>query len=234
MILVCPSCGAVASLEAWLSDPDWRELIEFFPAIPAALQRRAVSYLGLWRKGGRALRPAKALKVLRGLHEMVGNGTVHWEQGETRPAPVELWAEALDAVIERRPAALTNHNYLKHTAWDMAAGLAAEKERASHRRGAESTEGGGSAGFHAGDLSAFHGGDHSVPKRRGCFTCEHFRPPKSCSEGSHPPSGNQILGCPQWREKPAPVGDLMGGLAGALVYHEGRAQRGEGHEKGEP
>ncbi len=128
MILTCPACGASASLEAWANDREWRELIALLPSIPAQIQAKAISYLGLWRTGNRALKPAKALKILAGLQDLVNKGTVHWEHGETRPAPVELWAQALDVVIERRPSALTNHNYLKHTAWDMAATLAARAE----------------------------------------------------------------------------------------------------------
>jgi hypothetical protein len=128
MILTCPACGAGVSLEAWANDKDWREFVAFFPQVPMQIQARAIAYLGLWRTGKRALKPAKALKILAGLLDLVKCGTVHWEHGETRPAPVELWAQALDAVIERRPAALTNHNYLIHCAWDMAATLAARAE----------------------------------------------------------------------------------------------------------
>jgi hypothetical protein len=35
----------------------------------------------------------------------------------------------MQATIDRRPAHLANHNYLRHTAWEMSAGLAAEAER---------------------------------------------------------------------------------------------------------
>lgn len=128
MLLTCPSCGAAASLEAWANDRDWRDLVALLPAIPASLQARAIAYVGLWRTGKRALRPARALKILSELQDLVAAGTIHWDGGETRPAPVELWAQALDAVIERRPSALTNHNYLRHTAWEMAASLAAGEE----------------------------------------------------------------------------------------------------------
>jgi hypothetical protein len=128
MILTCPACCASASLEAWVNDKEWREFVAFFPSVPAQIQLRAISYLGLWRTGKRALKPAKALKILTGLLDLVKPGTVHWEHGETRPAPVELWAQALDAVIERRPSELNSHNYLKHCCWDMAATLAAQAE----------------------------------------------------------------------------------------------------------
>jgi hypothetical protein len=121
-------------LEAWANDRDWRDLVALIPKVPAAIQARAISYVGLFRTGKRALKPAKAAKILSGLLDLVATGTVHWDGGETRPAPVELWAKALDAVLERRPQALTNHNYLKHTAWEMAAALAAEAERAVEKK----------------------------------------------------------------------------------------------------
>ncbi len=205
MILTCPSCGAAASLEAWQNDADWRDLVAFIPTVPAQLQSRAISYLGLFRTGKRALKPAKAFKILQGLQELVAAGTVHWEHNETRPAPLELWAQALDAVIERRPGALTNHNYLKHTAWEMAAGLAVQAERKIHHRGAENAE-------------KAREEEHRPPRRRGCYRCESFRPPKGCGGGSRAVSGNLMLGCDKWTEKAAAssAGDLMAGLVERL------------------
>ena len=204
MILTCSSCGAAASLEAWINDRDWRDLVALIPRVPAQLQGRALSYLGLWRTGKRALRPAKAHRILTELLDLVESGTVHWDRGETRPAPLELWAQALDAVIERRPQALTNHNYLKHTAWEMAATLAAQAERTVHHRVAENVGAPPAIG---------------APKRmqKTCYTCGSFRPPKGCSANMHPVSGNLILGCGDgWTEKVASVSDLMAGLAAGL------------------
>jgi len=212
MILVCPACGASASLEAWSNDREWRDLIMFLPRVDVRIQARAITYLGLFRTGKRALRPAKAFKILQGLLELTASGTVHWEHGETRPAPPELWAQALDAVIERRPAALTNHNYLKHTAWDMAAGLAAQAEQQPHPQMSQ--------------ISADRAEGEAKARRRGCYCCESFRPPKGCAAKSHPASGNQMLGCGQWEEKAAaPVGDLFGGIVAGLSHEEQ-----EGHE----
>jgi hypothetical protein len=216
----------VASLEAWENDCAWRELIVLIPAIPAQLQSRAISYMGLFRTGKSALKPAKALKILGGLREMIGAGTIHWDRGETRPAPVGLWEQALDAVIERRPKALTNHNYLKHTAWEMAAGLAAQAEKTVHHRDAESAE-------------KMPKEDRQPPKRRGCFTCESFQPPKGCKQKKRPVSGNMMLGCGDgWTEKAAAssVGELIGGLADVLkerpiLSHEEREGDTKGHEE---
>jgi hypothetical protein len=212
MILTCPACGAGVSLEAWANDKDWREFVAFFPQVPMPIQARAIAYLGLWRTGKRALKPAKALKILAGLLDLVKAGTVHWEHGETRPAPIELWAKALDAVIERRPSELNSHNYLKHTAWDMAAGLAAESEKTIHRRVAESAE----------DKER-PDGEADKPKRRGCFRCESFRPPKGCGAKSAAVSGNLMLGCGKWTEKAGTgeIGGLMQELTKNLQREEG-------------
>jgi hypothetical protein len=209
MILTCPCCGAAASLEAWANDRDWRELIAMLPAIPAQLQTQAISYMGLFRTGKRALKPAKALKILTELKDLIGTGAVHWDGGETRPAPVGLWEQALDAVIERRPNALTNHNYLKKTAWEMAASLAAVAE--AGRRKMED----GSAHPSATCPPS------SVPRKRGCFTCDHFRPPKGCDLKHKPVGGNLMAGCSGgWTEKVAKVGGLMSELMKNILTTE--------------
>ncbi len=127
---VCPGCGLVADLEAFLTDADWRAVVDFFPNIPAQLQRRSISFLGLFR-GKNALRPSTALKILRGLQELATSGSVKWEGCETRPAPVELWIEAIDAMIESGKRGFTDRqglNYLRHTAWVKAEGLARKTE----------------------------------------------------------------------------------------------------------
>ncbi|MHC1726522.1 MAG: hypothetical protein AB9866_11010 [Syntrophobacteraceae bacterium] len=211
MILVCPACGAAASLEAWKNDRDWRELLALVPAVPAALQSRAISYLGLFRKAGKALKPSKALKILGELRDLTASGKVQWENGEVRPAPVELWIQALDAVLDRNPKELANHNYLRHTAWDMAGPLAAKAERETERKKVVSRE-------VAKARSEEEAKKEPGKKAQSCFRCAHFRPPTKCSEGHHPPGGNMAWGCGQhWVEKTAGAGDLMGGLAARLT-----------------
>ncbi len=129
MRLICPSCGACHSLEAWRNDPAWRQFAEALVKLPGPVQSRVLPYLGLFRKGERGLTAMRALKILDELVNLVKPGTIRWEGGEERPAPPTLWAEALDVVLDRRPQALKNHNYLRHVAWEMARGLAAKIER---------------------------------------------------------------------------------------------------------
>lgn len=147
MRLICPSCGAIASAEAWENDAAARQALDVVTRLPGVVQSRVLPYLGLFRQGGRGLTWTRALRLLQQLQDMVESGTVRWEGGELRPCPPTVWAAALDAVLARRPKGLKNHNYLRHVAWEMAAGQAAREERAAerHRLGRahvpESTEG---------------------------------------------------------------------------------------------
>jgi hypothetical protein len=151
------------------------------------------------------------LKILGELKEMVGSGAIHWDGGETRPAPVGLWEQALDAVIERSPKALTSHNYLRHTAWEMAASVAAQNEREQESRSRTSAEGRRKVEF-TGELPPGPG-----PRRKSCYTCASFRPPKGCAAKSNPVGGNHALGCREgWTEKFASVGELAERLAAGL------------------
>jgi len=129
MRLICPTCGATASIEAWQNDILIRQFEAKFMGLPAIVQPRVTAYLGLFRKGDQGLAWRVALKHLTTLVDLIAIGRVSWERSELRPAPPELWAEALDAVLSRAPRGLTNHNYLRHTAFDMASGLASREER---------------------------------------------------------------------------------------------------------
>lgn len=133
MRLVCPSCGAIASMEAWANDANWRAFAEALTKLPKDIEVRALPYLGLFRKGERGLTPPRARKLLAELLDLVASGTVRWDAGEERPAPTEVWARAMDAVLARRPQGLDNHNYLRRVAWESAKELAAQAERDRER-----------------------------------------------------------------------------------------------------
>lgn len=130
MRLVCPSCGATASAEAWTNDTAIRYTFESLVALPSPVLRQALSYLGLFRQGTKALPWRRALAIARSLRDLVDEGTVHWQGGETRPCPADIWARAMEATLASGPKGLKNHNYLRHVAWELAAETAAAAERA--------------------------------------------------------------------------------------------------------
>lgn len=140
MRLTCPCCGAQVSAEAWQNDVTVRQFIAALERLPDRVRDRALPYLGLFRRAGgreasasacgsKGLAWPRALRILIDLGSMVEAGSVHWEGGEERPCSGGLWAQALDAVLERRPKALENHNYLRRVAWELAGPLASRSER---------------------------------------------------------------------------------------------------------
>lgn len=130
MRLICPSCGAVASAEAWMNDSIIRNFFEVALKLPSPVQIRTLHYLGLFRQGGKALPWRRALTLAKGLRDLTEQETVHWQGGETRPVTPEIWSRAMEATITASPKGLKNHNYLRHVAWEMAAELAAKAEEA--------------------------------------------------------------------------------------------------------
>jgi hypothetical protein len=129
MKLVCPACGATASLEAWLNDPTIRYFQERLIQLPSAVLPHAPAYLGLFRKHGKALPWKRALTLIKGLKDLVAMDTVQWEREETRPITAVIWGQAMEATIDAGPQGLKNHNYLRHVAWEKAAELAAKREQ---------------------------------------------------------------------------------------------------------
>lgn len=144
MRLVCPSCGATASAEAWTNEAAIRYTFEVVIQLPSPVLRQSLAYLGLFRQGTKALPWRRALIVARSLKELVETGSVHWQCGETRPCTAEIWGKAIEATLASCPKGLKNHNYLRHVAWEMAAELAAKMERdreaARQKRGRDVNE----------------------------------------------------------------------------------------------
>ena len=141
MKLVCPSCGATASAEAWTNDAAVRYALEALVQLPAPVLLQALPYLGLFRKGKNALPWKRAQVLIRSLKELVAEGTVYVQGGETRPCSASIWGAAMEATIDARPKGLKNHNYLRQVAWDKSAELAAkmegDREAARQKRGRE-------------------------------------------------------------------------------------------------
>jgi hypothetical protein len=136
MRLVCPSCGATASAEAWTNDAAIRYTIDALLQLPTPVRLHALAYLGLFRQGTKALPWRRALKIVASLKDLVAEESVHWQGGETRPINAEIWGKAIEATLASGPKGLKNHNYLRKCAWDLAADLAAqqEKKREEQRR----------------------------------------------------------------------------------------------------
>lgn len=129
MRLVCPCCGGVFSLEAAENDASVRQFNAVLCRLPHQVQHHAARYLGLFRKGDRGLAWQRALRLITELQALVAPGTVQVDGGETRPAPAQLWAEAMEETLESGVRELKNHNYLRKVVWARVRDLAAKQER---------------------------------------------------------------------------------------------------------
>lgn len=133
MILVCPSCAATHSAEAWSQDAAIRETIAAVVKLPRDVQEHLFEYLALFRPPKRALSWRRARRVVGELAELVAAREVGWETLPPRPATPALWAHGMGEMIGRKAgfkAHFTAHNYLKKIVYD----LADEADREAEKR----------------------------------------------------------------------------------------------------
>ena len=137
MILICPSCGAAHAAEGWENDAIARQALQAACKLPTTVNVVLLGYLGLFRPGKQALRWAKSLKMINELSAMIAQGHIQIQGKVARPCPPHLWAQAMEAVIERRSTLtlpLKNHNYLRQVAYQIADQADAGRERHQHQQ----------------------------------------------------------------------------------------------------
>ncbi|MDX1465581.1 MAG: hypothetical protein R3215_07780 [Halomonas sp.] len=127
---ICPECGMSGDMAAFVAQGEHNQALAAALEIPAQLGPRIVRYLGLFRPPSRALAGAKALRLLNELRDTIASGQIE-RKGITRPAPVPVWAAALDQLLERPPTKLplNGHGYLFEVVASVADKADAERER---------------------------------------------------------------------------------------------------------
>ena len=122
MKLICPSCGAVHSAEAWNNDPVARQCLKLTGEMPHDLSSRCFAYLSLFRSAGRSLQWKKVLRLLSELKELATVSHIQWKNQGARPNSAHAWGLALDRMIENPPKGLPlkSHGYLRAIAYEIA------------------------------------------------------------------------------------------------------------------
>ena len=137
MKLICPSCGAVASAEAWISNADARQCMRLVTELPGPVARCALSYIALFRarvpdndKGFRGLAWSKALRLIGELKRLVDQTQIQWKGKPARRIDSSIWGAAMERMIERPPRKLPidSHGYLTSIAYEMADEMDRERE----------------------------------------------------------------------------------------------------------
>lgn len=122
MKLVCPSCGAVHSAEAWQNDPVARQCLIQIGAMPHDIGTRCFAYLALFRSPGRSLQWKKVLRLMAELKELTTLPHIQWDKRVARPNSAMAWGMAMERMIEHPPKGLPlkSHGYLRSVAYEIA------------------------------------------------------------------------------------------------------------------
>jgi len=135
---VCPDCGLVAPVVAFLAETEHRHISALLMKLPREVQEAVFYYTGLFRPAkGKALQARKFARIITELQEMVATGHVQVGHNPARPCPPKLWARAIACMLERRDRLslpMPNHNYLLQIAWDLADAADAAREKSYHER----------------------------------------------------------------------------------------------------
>ncbi|GEK71565.1 MULTISPECIES: hypothetical protein [Halomonas] len=140
---ICPECGFAGDMAAFVAQGEHNQALAAALEIPSTLGPRVVRYLGLFRPQRKALAGAKALRLLTELRDAIAEGHIQ-RSGVSRPAPVHVWATALDKLLERPPTKLPlqSHGYL----FEVVAGVADKADAAAERKREEAARSGAKAG----------------------------------------------------------------------------------------
>lgn len=121
MRLVCPSCGACHSAEAWQNDIHQRQSLAVLASMPGQCIPYALPYAAMFRQteSNRGLSWKRAASLLSELSDMIRSGHVQKKGAVARPATAGMWAEALRKMTELPPKRLPlkDHEYLKVIVW---------------------------------------------------------------------------------------------------------------------
>ena len=122
MKLICPSCGAVHSAEAWSNDAVARQCLIQVGAMPHDIGSRCFAYLSLFRSAGRSLQWKKVLRLIAELKELTTLPHVQWQKSVARPNSAHAWGMAMERMIEHPPKRLPlkSHGYLRSVAYEIA------------------------------------------------------------------------------------------------------------------
>lgn len=109
----CPECGMTGDMSAFVSQGEHNQALAVALEMPALLSSRIVRYLGLFRPRSRALASAKSARLLTELKDAITSGVIE-RRGITREAPIKVWFQAFDQILERPPSnlPLNGHGYL--------------------------------------------------------------------------------------------------------------------------
>lgn len=114
MRLICPSCHAHASIEAWLNDADARQALAAAAELPGEVAPVVLRYLGLFRPAQRSLGWKRSLRLITDISGWLHAGRISHRGREWAVTPAGL-RTAIDTMLARRDKLdlpINDHAYL--------------------------------------------------------------------------------------------------------------------------
>lgn len=135
--LTCPVCGVTSPLEGFLQVEEQGRAVMIALGLPASLRDALVRYMRLFNPPGRKGAISKTLRLLTELEQPIRDNRVS-RRGNDYVAPVELWREAMEDIVERarQPGStltlpLKSHGYLFEVVAGKCEQAAAKAEKRS-------------------------------------------------------------------------------------------------------
>jgi hypothetical protein len=119
--LTCPVCFFQGGWEAFVNAAATKRVFAYVcKEFPPSVSFRLPEYLALFKTSGRGTSWTKIEKLVIELGGFIKEGHQSWDGGEPRFVTPDIWAEAMEAAIRSVTDPLTNHNYIRHTAYNLA------------------------------------------------------------------------------------------------------------------
>ncbi len=135
--LTCPVCGVASPLEGFIQVEDQGRAVMIALGLPASLRDVFVRYMRLFNPPSRKGTISKTLRLLTELEQPIRDNRVS-RRGNDYVAPVELWREAMEDIVERarQPGStltlpLKSHGYLFEVVAGKCEQAAAKAEKRS-------------------------------------------------------------------------------------------------------
>lgn len=122
MRATCPECGAHAPISAMFAEDEGKRLAMIAAGMVPELGRAVLSYLGLFKPRGGALRLARAAKIAQEIAELAAAGVVVVGDG-SRAATASQWAAGIEKLLAARTRLvlpLEDHSHLESVVYELA------------------------------------------------------------------------------------------------------------------
>lgn len=129
MNITCPGCGANFPITAGSNDAEARRFAVMMGELPPAIARLMPAYLALHKPLKQGLRWSKMVKLLQDIAPEIAAAQVS-RDGITHAAPLALWVDALDKLIDMPNLVLplVGNGLLRKILADMAARASGAQE----------------------------------------------------------------------------------------------------------